>query len=242
MIIAILLPSKIRKIKQTLSIIGFISLYVQSTPIFAYNLATSIEQKPISTNAPTPDAIVVLSGGVNNNGYEYPIKAIVNTDTLIRLRYAVYLAQKYPNATLILSGGYTGSRYKEAQVMKDTLDTMFNIENPIIVEDNSINTNENAKFTAKIIKLHHFQTIYLVTQAYHMKRSMMLFHENGVTPIAAPTDYTHSDDAMTKELMFIPTARAQSITSRSLHEIWGYYLYKLNYSIEGGKAQFLDYL
>lgn len=241
-VIAFFIPIKHRKLKLYLGIVGFIFMYMEATPIFAYNLALTIEPKPFKISTIVPDAIVVLGGGVNSNSYEYPVKSISNTDTLTRLRYAAYLANQFPNATLIVSGGYTGSKYREADIMRDALISMFDIKNPIILENNSVNTNENAKFVAEIIRNYKFKTVLLVTQAFHMKRSIMLFQENHIYPIAAATDYTHNDDAKTKALMFIPNARAQSMMSRTLHEIFGYYLYKINYSIEGETRQFLDYL
>ena len=126
--------------------------------------------------------------------------------------------------------------------MRDNLINSFNISNPTILENHSRNTNENAKYVAQIIREQHYKTVLLVTQAYHMRRAMMLFNNNAIYPIAAPTNFTYSDRAKTKELMFVPDAQAEYITARTLHEIFGYYLYKFDYAIEGGTKQFLDYL
>lgn len=241
--IGIILPSKKHQLKLFLSLTGLILLYIQSIPGFAYKFAATIEPQPFKIEANyTPDAIIVLSGGLNGRGYEYPIRAITNSDTLTRLKYVAYLAHQFPNTTLILSGGYAGSKYKEAAVMYDTLTSTFNIKNPIILEENSVNTNENAKYVATIIKHNSFKNLLLVTQAFHMRRAIMLFNENHIYPVAAATGYAYSDDAKTKALMFIPNAKAEAITAQTLHEILGYYLYKLNYALEGGTKQFLDYL
>jgi uncharacterized SAM-binding protein YcdF (DUF218 family) len=243
LMIGIFLPARRRKLKLFFSLCGFLLLYIESTPVFAYKLAAAIEPTPLELKADfIPDAIVVLSGGVNGRGYEYPIRSVANSDTLIRLKYAAYLANHFPHAVVILSGGYAGSKYKEADVMYNILLNTFAIKNPVILESHSVNTNENAKYVANIIKKYHFHSTLLVTQAYHMRRAIMLFNNNHVYPIAAATGYNYSDDARTKTLMFVPTAKAEAVTAQTLHEIFGYYLYQLNYIIEGETKQFLDYL
>ena len=55
----------------------------------------------------------------------------------------------------------------------------------LISENASMNTCENARFTAKRIPLHH---VYLITDSYHMARARRQFALNGInsTPLSAP--------------------------------------------------------
>ncbi|PNK61941.1 YdcF family protein [Psychrobacter sp. FDAARGOS_221] len=71
----------------------------------------------------------------------------------------------------------------EAPWMRDWL-TSYGIEN-VITENASMNTCENARFTAKRLKL---SNVYLVTDAYHMTRTRRQFALNNIqtSPIVAP--------------------------------------------------------
>lgn len=205
---------------------GVIFLYIQATPFFSYHLSKSIELPPIKQSAvKNSQAIVVLGGGINNSSYEYPMGAVVKTSTLIRLDYAAYLAKQYPNKLIVTSGGYTGSKYTEASVMRDTLITTFAVKNPILIEDKSRDTDENAEFVAKMLLAKGIHRVVVVSQAFHVRRAIMLFKKYGLEPIGASTDYVSSDDAHTKELMFVPNATAMAITARTLHETFGYLFY-----------------
>ncbi len=206
-------------------ICGLILLYVQSIPWTAQYLNKSLQTSPLNIEQiKNSQAIVVLGGGVNANAYEYENKVIPSNDTLMRLNYVAYLARIDPQKTIITSGGYTGSK-AEAIVMRDTLINSYGITNPIITESKSRNTDENAKFVAKILLPLDIHSIILVTQDFHMRRAMMLFKHYGLNPTAAPTDFYYSIDADTPILTFIPNAVAMAQVTLALHEIVGYWVY-----------------
>lgn len=58
----------------------------------------------------------------------------------------------------------------------------------IVIENGSKTTRENARNTADIVGEEPF---FLVTSAYHMRRSVKEFEEHGRVPIPAPTDFKH---------------------------------------------------
>lgn len=206
--------------------IGWIFLYVQSIPLTAYIISKNYELSPIQTeDFKLSQAIVILGGGINNSSLEYPSGINVNDGTAVRLNYAAYLAKQDPKKLIITSGGYTGS-IREANVMRDKLITAYDVKNPIILENQSRNTDENAKFVADILLPMHIKNVVLVTQAFHMRRSMMLFKKYGLNPIAASTDYYSSYDALTPALTLIPNASAMRQISLVYHEILGYSVYK----------------
>ena len=224
--LGILLLRFYKKIAITLLTLGLLFLYIQSTPLMAYYFTKTIELAPLDEiKLESAQAIVVLGGGVNGNSYEYQQGVSAKVATLIRLNYAAYLAKKYPKKLIITSGGYTGTN-REARVMKSALINDFEIENPIILEDNSRNTDENAQFVAKILAPLHIKDIILVTQASHMKRAMMLFKKYNLNPIAASTDYYDNYDAKTPALALIPNAGSMNQTSLIGHEYLGYLIYK----------------
>jgi uncharacterized SAM-binding protein YcdF (DUF218 family) len=49
-------------------------------------------------------------------------------------------------------------------------------ESAILLDETSINTDENAINVAAIVRAHHFQSIILVTSPYHQRRAEIAFH------------------------------------------------------------------
>lgn len=207
--------------------VGLLFLYVQSIPLTAYLLTKSRELPPITENQiKSSTTIVVLGGGLNYIGNEYESAEVsVNKYTLIRLKYTAYLAKQLPNYLIVTSGGYSG-RYREADIMRQTLINSFGVTNNIIEESKSRNTNENAKFVANLLLSQNIHNIILVTQAYHMPRALVLFKKYGLNPIPASTDYYTSINATTTILSIIPTATAMAQTTLILHELLGTLFYK----------------
>jgi len=226
MILGLLLLRFFRKAGFTILIIGILSLYIQSIPLTAYVLTKSRELPPLEmTQLKANDAIVVIGGGVNGNGFEYESGISVNRNTLIRLQYTAYLAKKYPRKLIVTSGGYTG-KFREGDVMKYILVNSFGVKNPILVENNSRNTDENAEFVAKLLLDKNIHNIILITEAYHMRRAMMLFKKYGLNPTAASTNYYSNINATTPTLSIIPNAGSIFQVSTMYHEILGYLIYK----------------
>jgi len=135
-----------------LILFGCTTLYLQSTPIFAYSLNKSLElPKASEQQIKEADAIIVLGGGVKfSNTYHNKLEA--GPSTLIRTHYAAVLAHKYPDKIIIASGGYTSKIVYEGSVIKDTLINDYKVTNEIIVEHQSRNTDENAKYSAEILE------------------------------------------------------------------------------------------
>ncbi len=226
MILGLLILRFFRKTGFTILIIGILSLYIQSLPITAYILTKSRELPPlIAGQLKANDAIVVIGGGINGNGFEYESGVSVSRSTLIRLQYTAFLAKKHPKKLIVTSGGYTG-KFREGDVMKDVLINSFGVKNPILVENDSRNTKENAEFVAKLLLNKNIHNIILITEAYHMQRSMMLFKKYGLNPTSASTNYYSNINAIIPSLSMIPSADAMQQVSTIYHEIVGYYVYK----------------
>lgn len=159
---------------STFIIIVIISLF---TPLFSQIVAYGLNQLPMPTTDPTvtslpPTAYVVIGGGLTNDNNN---QIVLNGYSLNRVRSAAIAYHDNP-LPIVLSGA-------EAPWMNQWL-----IEHGIdeqLTENASMNTCENARFTAKRTALEH---IYLVTDNYHMPRARRQFALNGIytTPISAP--------------------------------------------------------
>jgi uncharacterized SAM-binding protein YcdF (DUF218 family) len=130
--------------------------------------------------------VVVLGGGVQANLSLPPSETLSNA-SLRRVFEGVRLYEALPHAKLILSGGSKyGVQYAEA-IQFDVLAAALNVpKSNRIREIDSVNTADEARLIKPLVGETPF---YLVTSALHMPRSMQLFEQQGLHPIAAPCHY-----------------------------------------------------
>ncbi|MFW2176218.1 MULTISPECIES: YdcF family protein [unclassified Moraxella] len=152
------------------------------TPLYAQAVLALLNQvtlPPTATLTNPPTAIVVLGGGLTNNRLN---DIVINQFTKERLRQAENIYQTY-QLPIVVSG-------KEAPWMRRWLQS-HNIWE-VIVEKNSFNTCENARFTAQTVAV---KNVILVTDPYHMNRARRQFALNGmatfssVAPLESPLDW-----------------------------------------------------
>ena len=109
-----------------------------------------------------------------------------------RMAVAAILAKRYPDARVIFSGGngsLLAASSSEAQEAQKLLVELGVDPARITLEDASRNTDENARFTAKLVGPRSAQRFLLVTSAYHMPRSMGLFEKAGFNVTAFPVAF-----------------------------------------------------
>lgn len=229
LIVVGLLNNKHKVLSRVFVSVGFLTLLLFCFTPFSHFLLKSLEKNPALIPPVTVNdeqAIVVLSGGSFPDAKEYG-KAIDGSDTLERDHYAAFL-YKQTALPILVSGGRVGSnRFSEASVMADTLKNSFNID-VTWKEENSINTAENAIYSAKILKANGINTIFLVTHAWHMSRAEIMFERQGIKVTPAPTIFT--PDLMTPGWQnYFPSVSALYQTRIALHEYLGMFWYKLRY-------------
>jgi uncharacterized SAM-binding protein YcdF (DUF218 family) len=199
--------------KRKIFYIFALTLYLISIKPVSNLLLTPLENfrhiEPIS-----PKAVVVLGGGVNLKDilHAYP-------DAFKREIYGMLLAKKY-NLPLIFTGG---GRDNEAKWVKKDLELIENTCNCKIktfFEGKSRDTYENAKFSAALFKkLHLKKEIYLVTSAYHIKRSYYLFKHFGFKIITKPVGFLASP--INSIWDFFPNEGSFHKSYKAIHEYFG---------------------
>jgi uncharacterized SAM-binding protein YcdF (DUF218 family) len=107
-----------------------------------------------------------------------------------RLTEAVALAQQFPEAKLVFTGGagILDQGEAEAETARRFWLKMGLEVDAIVFEAEARNTDENASLTAKLLTNDGQQSI-LVTSAFHMPRSMGLFRRKGLEMIPWSVDY-----------------------------------------------------
>jgi uncharacterized SAM-binding protein YcdF (DUF218 family) len=116
-----------------------------------------------------------------------------------RMIDAVRLADRYPSAPVIFTGGSdalfsrNGSE-TEAELARQFFER-FNITPPrLMLEDRSRNTRENAVLTARLLQPKAGQKWILVTSAFHMLRAKAHFEAQGFDILPWPVDFKTGGD------------------------------------------------
>ena len=194
------------------------------------SLLTSILENrlPIPQKLPVSvDGIIALGGVVD--AYESEKRGQFQIGSAIeRITSLVELAQKYPEAKVVFTGG-TGSatlpQYKEADGVKKFL-SLFRIkQDRVIYERESRNTFENAKLSKELLKPKPEETWILVTSAFHMPRAMGVFRKQGWNVIPYPVDYETSSDSRLR--LRLDLAKGLQEMSKASHEWLGLGVYWL---------------
>lgn len=109
------------------------------------------------------DAVVVVSGG----------------DTTARTDAGIHLVKSGWADTLIFSGAAqdTTGPSNAAAMKKHALEAGVS-EAAIIVDENALNTQQNAQNTDEIMKRHGFTNVILVTSGYHQRRASLEFQKS----------------------------------------------------------------
>ncbi len=212
---------KARKLAYLLASLTF-CLYILSTSWFSGILVSSLEDQynpPILANG---DVIIMLGGGATSDTPDVSGKGELCSIPANRLLTAVRL-QKKLQIPIILSGGqvYKDSG-KEAEIARRMLLDLGVADREILIEGKSINTRENAEFSARLIREYHFQKPILVTSAYHMPRAVLNFRQQGVAVIPYPTDYVENKHRIFHYNELAPSAMALGYTETALQEYLRY--------------------
>jgi uncharacterized SAM-binding protein YcdF (DUF218 family) len=194
-------------------------------PIVGGTMLIAIERNlPLTPPAEAPpQAIVILGGDIMRDGSESepPQPGLVSLD---RLRAGAALFHR-TGLPVLISGGPT---YKDepplATVMADTMVRDFQV--PVRWQETvSLDTWANAHMSAAILQAEGVRSIYVVTQAWHMRRAIMAFADTGITVTAAPTRFDHLPEPLAAA--FVPDMAAWRASYYALHELVGYAFYAL---------------
>ncbi|XEQ93841.1 hypothetical protein SCACP_27380 [Sporomusa carbonis] len=149
----------------------------------------SLESRHRPPQAVSGDVIVVLGGGATADTPNVHGQGHLTGFAANRLLTAVQL-QRLINVPIIVSGGQVfASSGKEAEIARHILLGLGVPDDKIIVEGQSLNTTDNAKFTKEILDERGFTRPILVTSAFHMERAVRQFAKFGTAVTPYPTDY-----------------------------------------------------
>ncbi len=217
--------------------LAFILLMTAGNTRVSNELLKSLEWQNLSVGElPQAEAIVVLGGATRSISPPRTMPDL--SDRGDRILYAAKLFKEGKAPLIILSGGrieWLGGGASEAQDMAKILSSMDIPPEAIVLESNSFNTRENAVNTQKILQARGIKRILLVTSAFHMPRSLLIFQRLGMKPIPAPTDFMVSRQELAESnysresriLSLIPDSTHLDKTTTAIKEYIGIFIYRL---------------
>ncbi len=212
------------RLGRLLSWTGVLVSLVLMIPATISWLLGPLEAVPVVTPAALQGAgaIVILGGGRRSYAPDFGGET-VNRLTLERVRYGARLAKVTRLPVLVSGGVATEEFHSEASLMAESLREDFGVQ-PRWLEEYSVNTAENARNAAILLRRAGIERIVLVTQAAHMPRARRYFEAEGLTVIPAPTGFQSSpasaDDCFNCFNWFdwLPTQNASYAGWYALHE------------------------
>jgi uncharacterized SAM-binding protein YcdF (DUF218 family) len=212
-VLGLLLISRRRRLGVVLVVIGVGSLWLCATPVVSDVLTRFAERYPsLDLSKPVnAQAIVVLGGGGVRMAPEYGGPALEGP-ALARVNYAAFLAHR-TSLPVAVSGSPD-----EAQAMSTVLSRDFGIT-VRWAENESGDTYENARFSARLLQSAGIHRILLVTDSTHEWRAVHEFMGAGFDVVPAPVGggapRAHGLAG------FIPHERGLSRSSFALYEMIG---------------------
>jgi uncharacterized SAM-binding protein YcdF (DUF218 family) len=171
---------------------------------------------------PAPRTAIILLG----NGTERVPPASVEVAPLAygRVMKTLELYQacklKGGSCTIVVTGGdpqHHGA--SEAAVYSARLRLLGVDSADILVEGRSLNTWQNAQYTAELLKAHPAEQLFLVTSGIHLRRSLLYFGHFGLHGQPVRADYVSAMPSVT------PQSFNFLVTDLAIHEYVGYWRY-----------------
>ncbi len=176
-------------------VLSFLLLFAVGFTTLGYALISPLEARFVRPAEPAHiDGIVVLGGGMDGEVDEVR-KGWELNQSADRMVETVRLALAHPEAKVLVAAGpgvFPVVQAPEAYAAQRMLLVFGIAADRIVLDDKSLNTEENAQFAKALAGPAAGQTWLLVTSAYHMPRAVGLFRKAGFAVVPWPADYLSS--------------------------------------------------
>lgn len=233
--IVLLLASVISKIplrKKKYFIAGLVVLIFFTNPFIVNSIMNQweIQDYNIDKIKGVYDVGIVMGGA--SRYYNEETQRLVYGGGVDRVIEAVELYNRKKIKKILLTGGsgYVFTpQFKEAVLLKKVLINLSIPDSDLIIENESRNTYENAKFTADRLKSRQFGNRYIIiTSAFHMRRTMACFNKQGIIADQFPVDEHSVVQSFTPDNLIVPDVNALATWDMLIHEWIGILLYRLS--------------
>jgi len=193
-----------------------------STPLVGNRLSYWTETRGVDLDAALAGkdldraALVVLAGGLRTLDPEVPPRERLDGATTQRVLTAARLWHRHRFGLVIL----TGAPLPETESMEALITTLGVPAARVVRETRSVNTRENALYSAAILRERGVETTVMVTSGTHLRRAVKDFEAAGRHVLPAAADRTGLARVGMDSLL--PAAFALGRKQVALHELLGY--------------------
>lgn len=171
-----------------LALLCLVGLLLLSLPIVSIPLLASLDVPPASPDGPPPQAsppqaIVVLGGDIDR--VPDPPGAVLGSLSLERVRAGAALQRRSGLPVLVSGGTVDDLPVTIGLLMAESMTGDFGV--PVRwTEATSPTTWENAEYSAAMLRADGISRVYVVTHAWHMRRSLLAFRRASIDAVPAP--------------------------------------------------------
>ena len=228
-IVVLLLASVVHKrkyLRKRFLTFGLLFLILFSNP-FIYKVTNDLWTVKFKTKNIIYDYGILLGGIID---LESTADNILFSKSNDRLLNTIELFSKKRIKKILISGasGSLTAELKEAEILRNYLIQIGIPDSCVLSENSSNNTYENAIYSEKILTQIHAKkelNCLIITSDYHMRRSLACFKKTNLhaDPYVKKPLIEHFD----LEYIIVPQSSALFSWKVLLHEIAGYYTYKI---------------
>ena len=160
------------------------------------------------------NAIVVLGSGHVSDRRMSAVSQLGGS-SLYRLIEGVRFLQLLPEAKLIVTGGVGYDPVANGEVVGRVALSVGVPKERLIIENRPRDTLQEAEMLKPLLGKEEF---LLVTSALHMPRAMQIFQDQGMRPLAAPTDYVMKKEIVAPPGRLFPSPGNLDLSRRILYE------------------------
>ncbi len=205
-------------------------MYLLAAGFFSRMLLLPLENVYLPVNRQA-QAIVILGGGaVVRDNFLHP-EGFVSPHAAGRLLTGAELYHRQHVPVLVSGGVAIPGTGNEGIISKGILLNLGINKEDLIIESKARNTKENADNIMSLLDENNISSIYLVTSAFHMPRSMLEFQrakgERKLDIIPYSCDYQTNADYEYSIFSFLPQQSAFDNSVLALHEYLGIAFYKI---------------
>lgn len=216
---------KRRRIASLLFVVASLWLWLTSSSLVANYLMTQLERGylPVAAqNLPEADVIVLLGGAIRGEVSKETLADMSGVGDRLIFAVAAYKAGRAP--AIVVTGGAKEGQVPEAKLLRDILVTLGVPSEAIVMEPRNRVTLDNIRFTRHTLAAMGAKSVLLVTSAFHMRRSLLVFDALGFEIFPAPTDFQVVKGEFSFS-NFLPNVKALQRTTWAMHEFAGYLYY-----------------
>jgi len=218
----------VRKLRSVAIATGCLNLLFFSLPMVANSLILSLESRHppfLLSTIPETEWALLLGGGLSTTGEGFSRSELSSSGDRLALAAELYANQKIKR--ILITSGATNDHQSEAKQTAVRLQGWGIPISAIVIEENSSNTVENARFTRPLLAGFESQPSLLVTSALHLPRARALFCAQGINVTGVAANHWVRPEKTIGWTDWIPNATSLNGSTRALTEYVGIAYYAL---------------